>query len=383
MNYAITTYHQGNIIQQSTQRNVMQTTCGIFGMDTPSQRPKRNPKRQSEKRTQRASANDVLRNVFLPKMVEIREVNINEREFYNSLSKLANHYGFSLMHTQNNPYPYNIHLAYEDAEKKIKQKEEYFSELKILQHPEKGTYLSVSEVYPTYTTLYHIPIKPLYRMLNFKDIKPLADLFLSVYSYYFQVACIPYYRDDDYVSYLYEMMKEWVMDNQYTEEEQEERQEQQEQISMLQQTEYIGDIMGKKLKNKKNLDFFKYRLDHFNPKNDYERECKELAEGVYNLYKQYPNEIYFRNSTYQPQECEEYESITMNKYIGFVATADDWLSGEIEILLNTEFNECTEIEEPTIFKDFTKDFKPDTRNFDFEKRLFESISKLYALITKY
>lgn len=317
---------------------------------------------------------------FLPKMLENKSISINERDFFKSLSKLAEHYGFEPPNVKDEPYPYNVHLAYEYAERKVQQKEEYFNELRILEHLEKGTYLSVSEIYPMGTVFYHIPIKPLYLLLKTKDAKPLAKLFLSVYAYYFQVACIPYYRDDDYILYLYEMLKDWIMDDNYTEQEQEERQEQQERLCMLQQAEYIGDFMMKKLKNKKNLDFFKHRLDHFKPKNDYERECKELAEEIYSLYRQYPNEIYFRNSIYKPKENEDDECITMNKYIGFVASADDWLSSEIEMLLNTEFNECSEMEEPTILKEFTDDFRAYNQNFDFEKRLFKSISNVYSLI---
>ena len=223
-------------------------------------------------------------------------------------------------------------------------------------------------------TLFHIPVKPLY-LLSRKN-KPLSDLFLSVYAYYLQIVKLPYYSNEsDYLGYLHEMLKEWIKEDFYDEE------ESQEHLTELEQAKFIGDTICKKIKNKKNLDFFKHRLNHFFPKNEYEKECKKFAEEIYTLYQTYPNENIFRYDNYVPEEYEDYEKITIDKYIGFVASCDDWLSDQILQMINNEFNECAEQIEPTIRRDFIEDCK-DSRNFDFENRLFNSIPKLYHLITK-
>ncbi|MDO5615550.1 MAG: hypothetical protein Q4G16_05125 [Cruoricaptor ignavus] len=381
MNYAITTYNQGNIIptpaEHTTQRTIIPTTCGVFGMDTPNQRPQRNPKRQAKERTQRPSADAILKNVFLPKMEKKQEITINERDFFKSLSKLAEYYEFSPINTKNEPYPYNVHLAYHHAKKQLNQNK-FYSNLRILK-AEADTYLSVEETFYTNNSLYHIPIKPLYVMLQHKKTKSLANLFLSVYAYFYKVG-IPYYRNDDFLCYRYEIVTEWLMYDELLNEE--ERQEQKRNLQALKECNILGDLMYKKIKNTTNLDFFEQRLTAFKVQNSFELECKELAEKVYQLYKDYPNENMYRYSVYAHQEDEEYETITMDRYIGFVATAEDWISERIIEILNSEFNECGGIDEPTICRNFTKNYKKDTRNFDFENRLFESISDIYRLLTK-
>lgn len=374
MNYAKQTYHQGNFIptteEHPTQRTIVPTTCGVFGMDTPPQRPQRSPKRQAKKRTQRASSDAILRNVFLPKMVEIQEVSINERDFFKSLSKLAEHYGFETPNVKSEPYPYNVHLAYHHTKKQLHQNK-FYANLRVLKNEEE-TYLSVEETFYTNHSLYHIPIKPLYLMFRDKKTKPLAKLLLSVYAYFYRVG-VPYYNDDDFLCYRYEILTEWVRyDEPYNEEE---RQEQKRNLQTLKECNIMGDLMYEKIKNANNLDFFEQRLNTFKIQTPFDLECKQIAQKVYQLYKDYPNESIFRYSTYQYQEDEEYETITMDKYIGFVATADDWISDQIDEMLNNEFNECADIDEPTIYRNFTKNYKKDTRNFDFERRLFESISE--------
>ncbi|WP_018675957.1 hypothetical protein [Riemerella columbina] len=378
MNYATTTYHQGKFTptkeEHETQRNIVPTTSGVFGLYQESQRPKRGTERQAKKRTHKPSANDILRNVFMPKMLETKGISINERDFFKSLSKLAEHYGFSPADTQNEPYPYNVHLAYHHAKKQLHQNE-FYSNLRILKNEEES-YLSIEETFCTNHSLYHIPIKPLYWMLRDKKTKPLAKLLLSVYAYFCRVG-VPYYKNDDFLCYRYEILTEWIMfDEPYSDEE---CQEQKRNLQTLKECNTLGDLMYKKIKNSNNLDFFERRLNTFKVRNPFDLEYKQLAEKVYQLYKDYPNENIFRYSNYQPQEDEEYETITMDKYIGFVPTANDCISNQIVEMLNSEFNECIEIDQPTIYRKFSKNHKKDTRNFDFERRLFESISDTYHL----
>lgn len=66
MNYA-TTYNKGYIVptkEHETQRNIVPTTSGVFGLYQESQRPKRGTERQAKECPQRASANAILNNVI-------------------------------------------------------------------------------------------------------------------------------------------------------------------------------------------------------------------------------------------------------------------------------------------------------------------------------
>ncbi|MGV4438743.1 hypothetical protein ACQ1PL_04495 [Ornithobacterium rhinotracheale] len=381
MNYAKQTYHQGNFTptteEHTTQRTIMPTTGGVFGMGTPSQRPQRSPKRPIQERTQRASANAILRNIFLPKYIEI-----NEREFYNSLSKLTHYYKFTPTKSEHYPYPKNIHLAFKDAEEQLKQiKQENDIKLHLFKHPQKGCYLSVSEVYNTGMTLFYIPIEPLYFLLKSRKNKQLANLLLSVYSYYLRVINLPYYTEEsDFLGYHYDILEEWIKEDFYNIEEREQ------QLAKLKQTKYIGEIIYHKIMNEKNLYFFKNRLNQFKPKTYHEKEFKNFAEEIYTLYKTYPKENIFRYDNYNPKKHDDYDIITIDKYIGFISNCDDWIFDQIVEMINNFLNECSEQIGPTIRRDFNAEFNTEferKRNFYFENQIFNSIPKLYRLIHQF
>lgn len=67
------------------------------------------------------------------------------------------------------------------------------------------------ERYNTGATLYYIPVIPLYQMLRNKNRKKTGLLLLSVCTYLYRIADIPYYRQEDsYLYWIYEMLTEWL-----------------------------------------------------------------------------------------------------------------------------------------------------------------------------
>ena len=386
MTYAIT-HHSG--YDTTTQRIQTKATTPpirrVRKLDKTNKGCKRNPQGQTAVLTSTDVTNGFLRTSFLPVLAETKTVQDykkrakTERDFYQSLSQLATHYNINPIYTQSFAFPYNIALALWDTKEKLKDKVRDWEEIKLIQDSKK-TFFTSEERYNTNSTLYYLPVVPLYRLLKDKKRKHSAQLLLSVCSYLYHNINIPYYRQENsFLYYEYEMLKEWLLTDDSTEET---------SIYMheFEQAERIGDKMEQKIFNTANLSFFKKRLNSFKCTDVFEQDCLKLAQEAYSLLEQYPNENVFRNA--RPNEKadeneEEIENIlTMDYYISFYADGKGWLNENIIQCVNTELQEYGQMEEPSIVKLFDGS-NITANNLDFENRLFALIGELIYLLNNF
>jgi len=386
MNYA-TQYPIGNY-QHTRTKNTTATAPTIRRvrpLDAESQRLKRSTERQTEIRTNRNATNGFLKCAFLPKLKTVQSVQAckktakMERDFYKSLSQLAEHYDIEPLQTKNYCYPYNMALAMWDAENKLKKINVNWYNLRLVQDSKK-TFFTSEERYGTGTTLYYIPIVPLFQMLNDPKRKKTAQLLVSVCSYLYHIVDIPYYRQENsYLYWMYEMMNDWVEQDDYTE-------ETDSCIAEIVKAEWIGERIEQKLFNRINLQVFEQRLNHFKSRDTFDQECQKVAYNAFVLYTKYPHESIFRNAP-RPEEDpyndeNESETVGMEKYISFIADTTGWLYERLADSINNEFNEYGAMEEPTIFKRFDGSNITKT-NLDFENRLFALLDELCTLLFDY
>jgi len=382
MTYA-TTYHIGydTHTQRAKAKTVAPPVERIYQLDESPKGRRRNTKGQTAVCTDNHVANGFLRTSFLPKLNETETVQAcrksakTERDFYKSLSRLAGHYCIEPMPTQSYGYPYNIALALWDTQEQLSKKVRDWEEIKLLQDSRK-TYLTSEERYNTGSTLFYIPVVPLYRMLRDPKRKHTAQLLLSVCTYLYHVVDIPYYRQENsFLYWQYEMLKEWVVSDEYTD-------EMSSYLSEFEQAEWIGDRMEQKIFHRANLTFFKERLTRFKSTDALDLDCLTLAQEAFELYQQYPNENVFRNA--RPNgEAEEDDMeyvVTMDKYVSFCADGKGWLNENLEQCVNTDLQEYGQMEEPVILKCF--DGSDITgNNLDFENRLFTLMEELAYLLS--
>ena len=149
MNYA-TQYPIGNY-QHTRTKNTTATAPTIRRvrpLDAESQRLKRSTERQTEIRTNRNATNGFLKCAFLPKLKTVQSVQAckktakMERDFYKSLSQLAEHYDIEPLQTKNYCYPYNMALAMWDAENKLKKINVNWYNLRLVQDSKKTFFTS-------------------------------------------------------------------------------------------------------------------------------------------------------------------------------------------------------------------------------------------------
>lgn len=386
MTYAIT-YHSG--YDTTTQKSQTKATTPpirrVRKLDETNKRCKRNPQGQTTVRTSTDVTNGFLRTSFLPVLAETKTAQAckktakTERDFYQSLSQLATHYNINPIHTQSFGFPYNIALALWDTKEKLKDKVKDWEEIKLVKDSKK-TFFTSEERYNTNSTLYYIPVVPLYRLLKNRKQKYSAQLLLSVCSYLYHSVNIPYYRQENsFLYYQYEMLKEWQLTD-------DDSDETSIYLSEFEQAECIGDKMEQKIFNTANLTFFKKRLNHFKCTNIFEQDCLKLAQGTYILLEQYPNENVFRNARPSDEADESEEEtdniLTMDYYISFYADGKGWLNENIIQCVNNELQEYGQIEEPSIVKRFDgSDIT--ANNLDFENRLFALIGELIYLLNNF
>lgn len=378
-----TTNYIGNnkISRRQKSKETLQTVRRVHGLDETPQRYGGSTKRQAEVRSHFNASNAFLKCNFLPKLEETKEVSNQsnpkkiEIDFYNSLSLLADHYSIAPKPTKDFVFPYNIALALEDVKKHLKSKVNDWEEVRLIKHQSKTSFAS-EERYNTGTTLYFIPVIPLYLLSKNPKRKTAYQLFLSVFSYLYHIAEIPYYRQSNsYLYWMYDMVGEWLTSDDNDE-------EKSKYVSQVSQAEWIGEKMEQRIFNDENLKRFEFRLMNFKIREQFDKDCFDLATSFFSLWKQYPNETPFRNA--QPnqdidEEDEERNVITMHQYISFCADTKGSLFQMLEETINCEFQECTIMEEPHIVKHFDGR-EISSKSLDFENKIFPLLDELTFLL---
>ena len=385
MNYATDNYF-GNSTTARTEKTktASRTARRVHALDAETQRRWRGAEGQIKVSSCGDAPNGFLKVSFLPVLQQNKAVQAGkesakmQKDFYISLNSLAEHYGIKPMPTRHLGFPYNTAVALWDLQEKLKKSVGNFSELRVLQDKEK-TYLTCEEKYHTGTTLYYIPIQPIYQMLKAPKRKKNAQLLLSVCAYLYHVAGIPYYREQgSYLYWLYEMHREWT-------EQEEDREENERYIGEFDKAEFIGDCIQQKIFSVMNLTFFEKRLNAFKCRNAFDKECLDIAQSAFALFSEYPNESIFRNAPInggdEDAETEE-EGISMEKYISFISHTRGWLYESIEESINNEFNEYVAMDEPTIIKCFDGNELTED-SLDFESRLFALLDDMCPLLYNY
>ena len=383
MEYATQYYIGSNQRSRRTATTKITPTVGrVRKVASKTENSERDTERQAEIRTNSNASNGFLKCRFLPKQEEISTIQDckiiarTERDFYKSLSNFARQYNIEPMQTKDFNFPYNMALAMWDIENKVKYTNEDWKSFKLIRNNKK-IHFAKEERYYTGTSLYYVPIVPLFQMLHDKSCKKNAQLLLSVCSYLYHIVDVPYYRrQESYLYWIYEMHEDWIEQGDEAEEDiQEFRRE-----FIISKT--IGDKIEQKLYNRKNLEMFEQRLNHFESHTDFDRNCYKVASDAFALYTEYPKTSIFRNQPTpdkNPYFDDENKSIGMEMYISFVADTKGNLYDNIEESINAEFNEYGSVEEPTVYTPIneTAIIKAD---FDFENRLFTLMDDLYKVL---
>jgi hypothetical protein len=344
-------------------------------------RQRRDKEKETQIRTAEFNGYGFLKTGFLPVTDTIHEelkcTGKIEREFFNSLSNLVALYGFQPLDVKGKVFPYSILLAYRHAVEQVKKSNPAL-QLLIIQDKEHAACLATVKQMDTGATLYYVPVRPLYELLQDRSNKKLAELLLSVYTYLYQVAGIPYYRDSSsYMYYTYEMMEEWIRDNPTDWDEEDFTA----QVSCLNSLSYYGDRIKRKIRNPYNLQQFEKRVSQYVPKTIDEERLHELSRKFISLYQQFPNRSIMDNIHDRIIEPQKDERIYPDQYISFYWDYKDCLYQSLFETVNMELQEKEVTEEPLSIQLFDKpQEKIQTHEMEFEIRFFDLLHELNDLL---
>lgn len=366
---------------------IVQSAIGVRNVDAKAKGRSRNSEGQKKIGSPEYVADGILKTLFMPKFRETAMTKVSpksvklERDFLKSLSGLAEHYSIKTLDTENFNFPYNINLALSDTKKQLKKQVMGFEDLRLIREDNKS-YLETEERYNTGGTLFYIPVLPLYKMLHDKKYRKTAHLMLSVFCYLYHIADIPYYmQENSFLYWEYEMLKDWILEDIYSDQEEEED----ERLAEITIAQWIGKNIEGKIWHDNNLTFFDERINNFRPKDQFDRDSLALAKKAWSLYQTYPQENIFRHGSSLLDETGEEineEIIPMEKYISFYADNKGHLASILFDTVNTEFQEFAEVQEPAI----TKCFDGREISFDdlsFEIQLFDLLHDIIDLLNHY
>ncbi len=379
--------------QRTKAKTIAPTVRRICRVDEARQKRFGNSERPTEISSHKPTSDGFLKCAFLPKLMEndvqklasdkqnliqIQRKNTKtEKDFYQSLSQLAELYGLNPISTKHFGYPYNVVLALDDIQKQLKNKVKDWEEIRLIEEKRK-TYFVSEERYNTGAILYYIPIIPLYRLSKNPKRKQAVQILQSVCSYLYHIVEIPYYRkQNSYLFWMYEMVAEWLISD-------DESEEILIYLSEIKQMEQIGNFMEQKIYNHHNLIRFKENLRKFKVKDHIDNDCFMLARKIFSLYQQYPNATIYQNLQ-SILDTEEYESdtiVSMDKYVSFCAEGKGLLFQTLFEAVNSDLQEYATMEEPRVIKKF--DGRNITNNnLDFENCLFPLIEELIYILNNF
>ena len=225
--------------------------------------------------------------------------------------------------------------------------------------------------YNTGMCLYYIPVRPLCYWVQNSQSQKLAGLLLSVFAYLHQVVEVPFYTEPgSYVGCQYQMIEDWVNDDQ------EDEGYRDEQLDELYTMHNAGLKLHAQIGKPEYVERFGEIVLNFNPADDWEKDWQLLADEFLQLYRQYPERSIFDHIHSGLLYPEDEDRISADQYISFYWSGYGCLADTLFETIDCNFQEIAFMDEPMHLQKF--DQLPETNNpdFDFENRLFDLLNKL-------
>lgn len=332
------------------------------------------------------ATDNFLRQQFLPLYMESAQLpqdNKITEGVLNSLSILADFQQIGLMDVSDKPYPYNILLAHWSAEKFLRKMPKS-PELFIVADENEKVSVATRQTASRSYSLYFIPVLPLYRLLKSREHKHAAKLLLSVYSYLYHIARVPYYRDTDtYLYYHYEIMQEWLEEEEIDVDENDLAYNRR----ALETALHGGDVVARIIYHPIHLREFAERIESAIAETAFEMGCLKIAKETLQLWQDFPGMNLFCHLSEQENEDEEswsgYDNtIHVCEYVHFIADTESSLYDSIQQNIDAELNEKMYWQEHTLDTVYNETFRPNADTLDYENRLFSLLDNLCYLLNE-
>ena len=331
-------------------------------------------------------ADGFLRQTFKP-MYETGEELPKRKEteggFFKSLSILKKHYSLDMITYRKLAYPFNILMAEQELNAKLKD-EDRFRELLIISEDDK-TIITVKESLRREFSLYYIPVLPVYKMWQIPEQQSCAELLTAVFAYLYIEAGLSYYRDEDtYMFYNYEILADWVEDDKDSADDE----DYQKQKTAVDTANLVGDFVQQKMMAEGFRHSLDTLIDNFRAVTDFEKQSLAIAKNTWRIWQTYPEATLYSHASnpcnVDDEDADDYyyadnNYVGMNEHIGFVASVTDVLSDSLFRMVNDDFNERPSFQEPEVTTRFSEKLPQYADQLACEDQLLELITDLCSL----
>ncbi|MFA6248721.1 MAG: hypothetical protein WC615_17395 [Mucilaginibacter sp.] len=304
-----------------------------------------------------------------------------ETAYLKSSENLMDYYGIQTIDVSPFAYPYNILLSQWDVSRKLRLKSRY-RELQLHETEEQNVELSIKETINTGSTLYYIPLAPLYKALQDEE-NECAKLLLGVCVYLHRKAGVCHYRDSEsYVCYLYDIMDYWIEDDKDSMDEG----DYEEQRATLDEMFHIGDKMTSILADENHLLRLRSIIDGYTPFSRYEHLCIKLANQTLAVWNEYPQANLYQHIVPIDEDDEDNYygngKIQVTDYISFIGETSSNVYDTMMNMTNDDFNERSGVQDFEATVSFNEPCGKYKDGLDYEEQVIAIIDELCNLITE-
>lgn len=302
-----------------------------------------------------------------------------ETAFFRSLANLRQLYDIPRPDLGGVIYPQNVAEAFEHVQDYFK-KGGSKTECMIVQDEVNPATIVTLKNYDTRQTLYYIPVHGLWQILQCKRLEPLANMLYSVFAYLYQVVEIPFFADHgSYLYYEYELISDWIDDDEGEIEEEYIEQQRQDLILM----KYAGGRILDVIRQAVTLEQLEYYTNAYCNSDCSRKEIRDFAEEAVKLHREYPGRSIFKNMKGDIFETEDTNYTRADQYIGFYWSCYDTINEQLFEVINNELQENSYTEEPAFIQFFNEPQERIEDNFDFEARIFDLLNNLCDILIPY
>ncbi|WP_316848974.1 hypothetical protein [Pedobacter agri] len=363
---------------QSLQQNVataskVGTVRSVF---KPKSRSFDSKKRKVSKCTTIHSGNGFLNHTFAPLVngyaKEINAANRVAERVFSAARNLCDLYSLTLLDYTDLVYPQNVAKLVEDLQLQISAIDQD-ANLMVVSSEELLPTLAVSKIFNTKTTLYYLPIEPLYVLMQQEGRKETAGLLLSVLCYFYQIGGIPYFGENSsYLYYIYQMIYDWNSEEEFCED----AAENQYILDHIILIERESDKLLEFLNDHDQLNLLSDRLTKFHPNTIAEASLKTIASRINKLAENFPSRSIMDSIQEDLNRNDGEGRIIADHYLSFIWSAEDCLYDQLMETVNCELQEYNEIDEPMSMQLFDKPQTNISHDLSFEQEFFDLLNEL-------
>jgi hypothetical protein len=336
----------------------------------PPARCKRSTAQCAAKRPHRTNGNAFLKHEFKPFWAYSGSRDRAEREFLCSLAHLCKHYGLPIPSAVNGDFPQNIYGTWQMICQKLKAQDKQLECIIAGNETLTATLATVTR-YDTGMCLYYVPVRPLCYWVQNSQSGKLAGLLLSVFAYLHQIVQVPFYTEPgSYVGCQYQMIEDWVNDDQ------EDEGDRDRQLDELYLMHNAGLKLHQQISKPEYVERFSDTVLNFNPADEWEKDWQSLADEFLQLCRQYPGRSIFDNIHSGLLYPEEEDRISADQYISFYWSGEGCIGDTLFETIDCNFQEIAFMDEPMHLQLFDRLPETGLPDFEFENRLFGLLHKL-------